>query len=432
MRLEPVIGDDPRDILRGLRGALHGAGPALGLGLVQRSARRGARRHRGRRHHVGLDRGAQERHPQPRRAHRECAGDLRPHRRRCVAARAAGELRGGLQVLVRSIVADREPAWLTGAFTPQTFSAAALMMLSTDRGERIPTYTSLVPAQLSKLLDAAASDGTVLAALPLVRDDPRRRSGDRRRHARTGAGCRSPRRADLRLDRDERRMRLRRPAPPRRRRCGSPTARCRSQARSSRTGYLGDTAATDAAFHRDEDGTRWYRTGDAGIIEDDLLRVRGRIDNVIVSGGINVSLDRVERVVRTIPGLESAVVVGVSDDRWGEASVVVVPRGEALRRSESVQLEEARVGGLRADRRARPPDPARARRRPRDAAERQARPRDDPRGRRRAALSPRRSGRRLRTRVDDAEPVALGVFEDDPVRVVGVAVPVDLARAERR
>jgi O-succinylbenzoic acid--CoA ligase len=63
---------------------------------------------------------------------------------------------------------------------------------------------------------------------------------------------------------------------------------------------------------------------------------------VIVSGGINVSLDRVERIVRTIPGLESAVVVGVSDDRWGEASVVVVARGEALRRSESTQLAEAR------------------------------------------------------------------------------------------
>ncbi|MGA1828694.1 AMP-binding enzyme, partial [Microbacterium sp.] len=105
---------------------------------------------------------------------------------------------------------------------------------------------------------------------------------------------------------------------------------------------------TEAAFLRegagsDGAGTRWYRTGDAGIIENDILRVRGRIDNVIVSGGINVSLDRVERVVRTVPGLESAVVVGVSDERWGEASVVVVPRSEALRRSESTQLEAARA-----------------------------------------------------------------------------------------
>ena len=77
-------------------------------------------------------------------------------------------------------------------------------------------------------------------------------------------------------------------------------------------------------------------------LEDGILRVRGRIDNVIVSGGVNISLDRVERIVRGVPGLASAVVVGVPDDRWGEASVVVASRGEALRRSESVQLEEAR------------------------------------------------------------------------------------------
>ncbi|KAF2411450.1 acyl-CoA synthetase, partial [Microbacterium sp. B35-04] len=35
MKLEPVVGDDPREILRALRGALHGAGPALSLGLVE-------------------------------------------------------------------------------------------------------------------------------------------------------------------------------------------------------------------------------------------------------------------------------------------------------------------------------------------------------------------------------------------------------------
>ena len=107
-------------------------------------------------------------------------------------------------------------------------------------------------------------------------------------------------------------------------------------------GYLGDEAGTDAAFPRDPDGTRWYRTGDAGVLEDGVVRVRGRIDNVIVSGGINVSLDRVERIVRGVPGLEAAVVIGVPDPKWGEASVVVAPRGEALRRSESTQLQEAR------------------------------------------------------------------------------------------
>ena len=132
MKLEPVIGDDPRDILRGLRGALHGAGPALGLGMVERLPRRGARR--------------APRWSSPRRARPACPRASILSRDALTASALATADRigdgawllalpasyvAGLQVLVRSIVADREPAWLTGAFTPQAFSAAALTMVST-------------------------------------------------------------------------------------------------------------------------------------------------------------------------------------------------------------------------------------------------------------------------------------------------------------
>lgn len=107
-------------------------------------------------------------------------------------------------------------------------------------------------------------------------------------------------------------------------------------------GYLGDGSLTARTFVRDEHGIRWYRTGDLGLVEDGVVRVHGRADNVIVSGGINISLDRVERIVRRIAGLHEAVVVGVEDERWGEASVIVAARGEVLRRSESEQLAHAR------------------------------------------------------------------------------------------
>jgi O-succinylbenzoic acid--CoA ligase len=342
MRLEPVLADDPRDILRGLRGALHGAGPALGLGLVHdlpTDVRAGTA--------VVVTTSGSTGVPKSVILSRDAL---------TASALATADRIGdgawllalpatyvaGLQVLVRSIVADREPAWLTGAFTPQAFSAAALLMLSTEGGTRVPTYTSLVPAQLAKLLDAADTDPTVLtalrsfetilvggqaiAAITLERaQDAGVRIVRTYGSTETSGGCvydgRPLRGVEVRVTGAEVQV-------------AGPTLA---------DGYLGDPATTDAVFVRDDDGRRWYRTGDAGIIEDDVLRVRGRIDNVIVSGGINVSLDRVERVVRTIPGLESAVVVGVSDDRWGEASVVVVPRGEALRRSESVQLEEART-----------------------------------------------------------------------------------------
>lgn len=97
-------------------------------------------------------------------------------------------------------------------------------------------------------------------------------------------------------------------------------------------GYLGDHALTDATF-RVEDGVRWFTTGDrARIHPDGRVEVLGRVDNVIISGGTNVSLDRVEALVREL--LPDAVVVGAASDRWGQVPVIVTTDargGEHLR-----------------------------------------------------------------------------------------------------
>jgi O-succinylbenzoic acid--CoA ligase len=112
-------------------------------------------------------------------------------------------------------------------------------------------------------------------------------------------------------------------------------------------GYLDDAALTERTFVRDADGVRWYRTGDAGTIEDGILRIHGRIDNVIVSGGVNISLDRVERIVRDVPGLAGAVVVAVPDERWGEASVIVVARTGAAESAPSSAAEAPQLQAAR-------------------------------------------------------------------------------------
>jgi O-succinylbenzoic acid--CoA ligase len=320
MRLEPLSGDDPHEVLQALRGALVGRGPALGLGMLAPA------------HGIVPDRTAVVVTTSGSTGIPKSVVLSRDALTASALATAARIGEGswllalpasyvaGLQVLVRGLIAGREPAILDGAFSPASFTTAALSLAPRAGG---PTYTSLVPAQLARLLDAAESDTETARALrsfeavlvggqslpPAVRDraaDLGARIVRTYGSTETSGGCVYDgvplRGVEARIVDAEVQL-------------SGPTLA---------DGYLGDEALTDAVFPRDADGTRWYRTGDAGVIEDGVLRVRGRIDNVIVSGGINISLDRVERAVQTVTGLEHAVVVGVPDERWGEASVIVV------------------------------------------------------------------------------------------------------------
>jgi len=243
----------------------------------------------------------------------------------------------GLQVLVRSILAGTEPVALSGRFSPEAFAHATLSMLR--HGDEA-LYTSLVPAQVATLLDAA-DDVAVRAALQAYRSilvggqslpEPlRERASDlgvrlvrTYGSTETSGGCVYD---GVPLDTVSVR---------------TVDGELRLAGPMLADGYLGDDELTSRMFVRDEHGIRWYRTGDLGLVENGVVRVHGRADNVIVSGGINISLDRVERIVRQVPGLHQAVVVGIDDERWGEASVIVAARGEVLRRSESDQLVHAR------------------------------------------------------------------------------------------
>lgn len=243
----------------------------------------------------------------------------------------------GLQVLVRSILAGTEPVALSGRFSPEAFAHATLSMLR--HGDEA-LYTSLVPAQVATLLDAA-DDVAVRAALQAYRailvggqslpEPLRERASDlgvrlvrTYGSTETSGGCVYD---GVPLDTVSVR---------------TVDGELRIAGPMLADGYLGDDELTSRVFVRDEHGIRWYRTGDLGLVENGVVRVHGRADNVIVSGGINISLDRVERIVRQVPGLHQAVVVGIDDERWGEASVIVAARGEVLRRSESDQLVHAR------------------------------------------------------------------------------------------
>lgn len=73
----------------------------------------------------------------------------------------------------------------------------------------------------------------------------------------------------------------------------------------------------------------WFPTNDAGWLDaEGYLFVEGRLDDVIVRGGENISPSEIEDVLRLHPAVEDAAVVGVADDEWGEkivAAVVAAP-----------------------------------------------------------------------------------------------------------
>ena len=89
-------------------------------------------------------------------------------------------------------------------------------------------------------------------------------------------------------------------------------------------GYRLDPAATAAAFTTDADGRRWFRTQDVGTLDGDRLTVHGRLDDVVVTGGVNVSPQAVEGALRAHPTVADAVVTGRPDPEWGARVVAAV------------------------------------------------------------------------------------------------------------
>ena len=77
-----------------------------------------------------------------------------------------------------------------------------------------------------------------------------------------------------------------------------------------------------------EDG--WFATNDGGWIDEEgYLFVEGRLDDVIVRGGENISPGEIEDVLRRHPQVQDVAVFGLPDDQWGEkVAAVIVPAGE--------------------------------------------------------------------------------------------------------
>jgi O-succinylbenzoic acid--CoA ligase len=74
----------------------------------------------------------------------------------------------------------------------------------------------------------------------------------------------------------------------------------------------------------------WFSTSDLGRLDDDgRLEVLGRVDDVVVSGGVKVPAAAVARRLREHPSLSAAEVVGAPDSEWGQRVVAVVVSRDA-------------------------------------------------------------------------------------------------------
>lgn len=227
----------------------------------------------------------------------------------------------GINVLVRSLAAGTDPMIAAaGSFDAGEVLAAARRMTGAHR------YVSLVPAQLARLMEAD-SDGSTLArfdriliggqALPARLRERAAQLGLRVTRtygsSETGGGCVYDGRpiGDTRVRIVDGQVEL----------AGSVLA----------SGYL-DPVQTEQAFHT-ADGVRWYRSQDTGELGRDergpLLTVTGRADDVIVSGGVKVSLAAVEALLQALPGFEHCAVTSAPSDRWGEVPVLVLDGDDA-------------------------------------------------------------------------------------------------------
>ncbi|MGJ9373063.1 AMP-binding protein [Nesterenkonia sp. CF4.4] len=269
----------------------------------------------------------------------------------------------GLAVLARSLGAGTTPvALLQHTTDPQAFTEAA-QRLTADR-----RFVSLVPTQLQRLLDHVPQDAALAAAL--ARFDAILLGGGASSAelldlsaahglhvvrtygmSETGGGCVYDGRPlpGVRLetlsaaDGTSRRVRI----------TGPMVAH----------GYLEDPNLTEAHFSLDPDSAeRRFLTDDLGEVQTDaegqLLRIAGRADDVINTGGVKISAEGVRAVLLSHPRVREAFVAPVPDLEWGQkvcAAVVLTepadpgqlrPASDAAPDVPSAAAEEPRAGGI--------------------------------------------------------------------------------------
>jgi len=215
----------------------------------------------------------------------------------------------GANVLVRSLVADTQPVLMNTSvpFTAEAFARSAYLMTGSRR------YTSLVPTQLARIAAAI--------------DDPFSASGQNdfllaqlRKFDAILVGGQAPQDEVIQMLTElgvkivvtygmtET--------------CGGcvydgvPLDGVQVELVGNRIQIAGPVLANDLGSQ--------FLTSDLGEFDEyGKLNILGRIDRVIVSGGLKISLDRVEELARNVPGVVELAATAIADQEWGQRVGIV-------------------------------------------------------------------------------------------------------------
>jgi O-succinylbenzoic acid--CoA ligase len=236
---------------------------------------------------------------------------------------------------------------LRGHFDSAAFVALARPALEQAAAAGLPAFTSLVPTQLTRIVTGATGDdvrarallqrfAAVLVGGAATSPDVLARARAQRIAVRTtygssetAGGCVYDRRplAGVRLEIDD-------PV--------DGDGRLLITSPTLATGYLGPDGEEISEGFREQDGERLLVTSDLARLDDGLLTVIGRADDVIITGGRKVLPQDVERAIDRslmLRGLVlGSIVVGVADPEWGQRVEAVVTISDGVDPAEASAL----------------------------------------------------------------------------------------------
>ena len=235
----------------------------------------------------------------------------------------------GLQVLVRSLLADTTPLCVdvSNGFSVAAFAAAAANL----DGER--AYTSLAPMQLAKALESRQGvaalqlfDAVLVGGAAINPQVAARAAAEGINvvatygSSETAGGCIYD---------------------------GEPISGAQLRIEDSRVWLGGPMIAhgyRNAPEHEAFSRPGWFATSDSGTLVAGRLQITGRLDTIIVSGGLKLHPEVLEQVLLEIPGVTGACVVGIAHERLGQA-IVAAYQGPASRAEVMDGLADAEATG---------------------------------------------------------------------------------------